>query len=106
MIDYVQVVTATSSEEEAQKIARTLVQQRLAASAQILGPMTSMYWWKGKIETSREWQCTAKTRKDLYDQVAQTIQQLHSYEVPSILAVPILAGSASYLEWLDREVVG
>jgi periplasmic divalent cation tolerance protein len=101
--EHIQVVTTTARREEAEQIARTLVEQRLAACAQVLGPITSVYHWQGNIETDEEWQCWAKSRRDLYDRIEQTIRRLHPYEVPEILAVPVVAGNASYLEWVDRE---
>jgi len=104
MTDYIQVVTTTARREEAEAIARALVEERLAACVQILGPITSTYRWKGAIETSEEWQCWAKTHRDLYEKIEQAIRRLHSYEVPEIIAVPILAGSESYLTWLDEEL--
>jgi periplasmic divalent cation tolerance protein len=104
MTDYIQIVTTTAGEAEAAAIAETLVQERLAACVQVIGPVASTYWWQGKIETSREWQCWIKSSRDLYDQVEQAIRRLHSYEVPEILAIPILSASAAYLAWLDGEV--
>jgi periplasmic divalent cation tolerance protein len=103
MTDYIQVVTTTECQEDAERIARALVDQRLAACVQVSGPITSTYRWQGKIETAREYQCWAKTRRDLYQQVEQAIRHLHPYEVPEILAIPILSGSADYLAWLERE---
>ena len=94
MSEYIQVVTNTDSEAEARWI------------AQVSGPVASMYWWKGRIETGPEWQCTVKTRRELYLQVEQTIQRLHSYEVPAVLALPIQAGLEPYLNWLDEAVRG
>jgi periplasmic divalent cation tolerance protein len=104
MSEYFQVVTTTEHREDAERIARALVEQRLAACVQVSGPITSVYRWQEKIETAQEWQCWAKSRRDLYDQVEQAIRGLHPYEVPEILAMPILAGSADYLAWLDGEV--
>ncbi len=104
MTDFIQVVTTTERKEDAAAIARTLVDERLAACVQVLGPVTSTYRWKGEIETAEEWQCWAKTRRELYEQVEQSIRRLHPYEVPEILAMPILAGSAGYLAWLEGEV--
>jgi periplasmic divalent cation tolerance protein len=104
MPDYIQVITTTTRKAEAQSIARTLVEQRLAACVQVLGPITSTYWWQGAIETNHEWQCWIKSRRDLYEQIEQAIRQVHSYEVPEILAMPVVAGSASYLKWLDGEL--
>jgi periplasmic divalent cation tolerance protein len=103
MTDYIQVVTTTELQEDAEQIARALVEQRLAACVQVSGPITSTYRWQGKIETAREWQCWAKTRRDLYQQVEQAIRQLHPYQVPEILAIPVLAGHADYLAWLEQE---
>jgi len=104
MTEYLQVITTTDRPDKAAEIARTLVQQRLAACVQVAGPITSTYRWQGKIETSQEWQCLAKTRRDLYGQVEKTIRQIHSYEEPEILAVPVADGSRSYLAWLDGQV--
>lgn len=104
MPEYVQIVTTTERQDDAERIARELVQRRLAACVQVIGPIRSTYRWRGKIETAQEWQCWAKSRRDLYDQVEQAIRQLHAYEVPEILAVPIVAGSAGYLAWLEEEL--
>jgi periplasmic divalent cation tolerance protein len=103
MSAYLQVVTTTALREEADRIARELVETRLAACVQIVGPIASTYRWQGKIETSAEWQCWAKTRDDLFDRVSEAIRRIHPYEVPEILALPVVAGSASYLAWLDAE---
>lgn len=104
MSNYIQVVTTTEHREDAERIARELVDRRLAACVQIVGPITSIYRWRDKVENAQEWQCFAKTRGELYQLVEQTIRRLHPYEVPEILALPILAASPSYLEWLDKEV--
>jgi periplasmic divalent cation tolerance protein len=104
MAEHVQVVTTTSSREEAQRIARVLVEERLAACVQVLGPISSTYRWQGAIETSHEWLCVAKSRRELYEEIEKAIRGAHSYQVPEILAVPILAGSVDYLAWLDQEV--
>jgi len=102
-VSYIQVVTTTARREEAERIARELVEARLAACAQIVGPIISTYRWQGKIETGEEWQCWAKTRGELFARVEEAIRRIHPYEVPEILAVPVVAGSASYLAWLDAE---
>jgi periplasmic divalent cation tolerance protein len=103
MSDYIQVVTTTERREDAERIARALVEERLAACVQVTGPITSTYRWRGEIETAQEWQCWAKSRRDLYDRIEQAIRRLHPYEVPEILAMPIVAGSADYLAWLSAE---
>ena len=98
-------MTTLGSEQEADVLATALVQRRLAACAQTLGPIHSHYRWQGAIEEAREWQCLLKTKADLFPQVEAAILELHPYEEPEILAVPILAGSPGYLAWV-RENVG
>jgi periplasmic divalent cation tolerance protein len=103
MSDYLQITTTIDSAESAQKVARALVGQRLAACVQVAGPITSTYWWQGKIEESQEWICTAKTRKELYKRVEEAIRAVHPYDEPEIIAVPVVAGSQSYLDWIASE---
>jgi periplasmic divalent cation tolerance protein len=103
MSTYIQVVTTTARREEAQRIARELVESRLAACVQIVGPITSTYRWQGKVESDEEWQCWAKTRGELFARVEEAIRRIHPYEVPEILAVPVAAGNAAYLAWLDAQ---
>ncbi len=103
MTSYIQVVTTTARREEAQRIARELVEKRLAACAQVVGPITSIYRWQDKIETDEEWQCWCKTRGELFTQVEEAIRSMHPYETPEILAVPVVAGSERYLAWLDAQ---
>ncbi len=106
MTDYIQVVTTTERKEDAERIARALVESRLAACVQVLGPITSTYRWKGAVETAEEWQCAAKSRGGLYANIEETIRRLHPYEEPEILAVPITHGSEGYLAWIDGQVEG
>jgi periplasmic divalent cation tolerance protein len=104
MTEHIQVITTVETEEDARRIASALVEGRLAACVQVLGPITSTYRWRGTIETAGEWQCVAKTRADLFARVEEAIVRLHPYEVPEILAVPIVAESAGYGRWLDEQV--
>jgi periplasmic divalent cation tolerance protein len=101
--DYIQVITTTPDRDMALAIARELIAKRLAACVQIGGPVTSTYRWQGNIETSEEWLCVGKCRAEHFATVEQTITRLHSYDVPEIVAVPIVAGSQSYLDWLADE---
>jgi periplasmic divalent cation tolerance protein len=101
--DFVQVVTTTELQEDARRIADLLVEKCLAACVQIVGPVTSVYRWKGKVESAQEWQCLIKTRQDLLDDVSDAIREIHPYEVPEIVAVPIVAGSRDYLTWLEEQ---
>jgi periplasmic divalent cation tolerance protein len=104
MSDYIQVITTTESEQDAAKIGRMLVDGHLAACVQISGPVTSIFRWKGELETGREWRLEAKSRRDLYPEIEAAIRRAHPYEEPEILAVPVAAGSEGYLRWLDGEV--
>jgi len=97
-------MTTIDSRDEAQNIARVLVQGRLAGCVQIIGPITSTYWWQDQIETDEEWLCIAKSRQELYLQLEKTIRQIHPYDVPEILAIPVVAGNPDYLTWLTNEL--
>lgn len=101
--EFIEVSTAIDSAELADKIAQTLVSKRLAACVHVSGPITSTYWWQGKMEQAQEWLCVAKTRSDLYPALEQAIREVHSYDEPEILAKAIVDGSQSYLAWLRRE---
>jgi periplasmic divalent cation tolerance protein len=101
---YIQVMTTVDDAEGAQRIADALVGARLAACVQVVGPIASTYWWQGEISSAQEWLCLAKTRADLYPQVEAAIREAHSYDIPEILALPVVAGSDAYLGWVDAEV--
>ncbi|MGB4549697.1 MAG: divalent-cation tolerance protein CutA [Syntrophales bacterium] len=101
---YLQVMTTTSREADAERIAGALLEERLAACVQIMGPVTSRYWWKETLETSEEWLCLIKTRGDLFGALEKAIRKAHPYETPEIVALPILEGSRDYLNWLQREL--
>ncbi|MDP8937452.1 MAG: divalent-cation tolerance protein CutA [Actinomycetota bacterium] len=97
------MTTTAATKEEAEGVARALVDGRLAACVQIVGPMESRYWWDGAVETATEWVCVAKTTADRYDEVEAAIRAVHSYDVPEILAVPVVRGSEAYVRWLGQE---
>jgi periplasmic divalent cation tolerance protein len=103
MAEYIQVFTTTESRDDAEMISRDLVEKRLAACAQVLGPITSTYWWKEEIERTEEWLCIVKSRKDLFKELEEAIKSIHPYEVPEIVAAPIVLGSPDYLAWLGQE---
>ena len=104
MTDAIQVVTTAPTRDVAQKIATALVERGLAACAQVVcGPIRSTYRWKGRIETAEEWLCIIKSRRELYVAVEAAIREMHPYETPEILALPVEAGSADYLRWLKEE---
>ena len=104
MSDYIQVYTTTESKEDAERISRLAVERRVAACAQVFGPIESTYRWEGKLETAKEWYCILKSRRDLYESLEKAIKDNHPYDVPEILAVPVVSGNRDYLDWLDREV--
>ena len=92
-MENIQVFTTTGTKEEAKKIAKVLVEKRLAACVQIVGPILSTYRWKRKVITEEEWRCSIKTHRGLYDDLESAVKELHQYQTPEIVAVPIVAGS-------------
>jgi periplasmic divalent cation tolerance protein len=100
----IQVVTTVSERSDAEKIARTLLEKRLAACVQIVGPVTSSYWWRGRIETEEEWLCFIKSSESHYEDVERAIKGIHPYEIPEVIAMPIIAGLPDYLMWLNGEL--
>ena len=100
---YVLVTTTAETRAEADRLARQLVEQRLAACVQVM-PIRSVYRWKDAIEEEQESLLVIKSSRGLFNQLRAEIEKLHSYEVPEIIAVPIVDGSEGYLEWLNREL--
>lgn len=103
MTEFIQVSTATDKRDDAERISKAIVENRLAACVQISGPVKSIYWWKDNVDENEEWLLTIKTRKELYAKLEQAIKNFHPYEVPEIIAVPITEGNKDYLEWLENE---
>jgi len=99
-----QVVTTTASRAAARSIARAVVDRRLAACAQIVGPIESTYRWQGKVETAREWLCLMKTTQTRCRELIAAVEAIHPYDTPEIVALPIVAGSRRYLDWLAAAV--
>jgi periplasmic divalent cation tolerance protein len=102
--NYIQVLTTTGKKEDAETIARKLIEKKLAGCVQIMGPVVSTYRWQGRIDRSEEWLCFIKTREDLYDELEKEIKSIHPYETPEIIALPVAGGSEDYLKWLNGEV--
>jgi periplasmic divalent cation tolerance protein len=94
----------TSSREEAEKIAQCLLDERLIACANIIGPITSIFTWEGKTEKAEEHMILLKTRLELFEKLSEKVKALHSYKVPEIIALPIIKGLNAYLEWLDSSI--
>jgi periplasmic divalent cation tolerance protein len=98
------VLTTAGSEQEAEKIARHLVEHRLAACVNILPNVTSVYRWKDQVEEAREWLLIIKTTAGVFAQVRQAISDLHSYELPECICLTIEDGSLNYLQWIAESV--
>ncbi len=98
------MLVTVNSKEEAEKISRQLLEQKLVACANIVGPITSHFHWMGKIDCAEEFLVLLKSRMDLFDALSEKIKSLHSYEVPEILALPVVAGSRDYLNWFDESL--
>jgi periplasmic divalent cation tolerance protein len=101
--EYVQVLTTVDDEKKAGEIAESLLSTRAAACVQIIGPIVSSCWWKGKLLHANEWICIAKARAEDYDKVESIIKNIHPYEVPEILAMPVVFGNPAYLHWIHDE---
>jgi periplasmic divalent cation tolerance protein len=99
------VITNTPDRDVALKIARALIERKLAACVNILTECTSIYRWQGKLETATEVPLMIKTRAAIYDDVEAAIKSLHPYELPEIIAVPIERGLSDFLEWINAETV-
>ncbi len=104
MTGFVQITTTTATEQQAEQIARALVDERLAACVQITGPIRSVYRWQAKVEQATEWLCVVKSRQSLFNAVESKIRELHPYECPEIVATPIVDGTKAYLNWLNDQL--
>ncbi len=101
---YLQVYVTFPDKKTANKLIRVLINERLGACGQLIGPITSTYWWQGKVKTAEEWLCLIKTNARIYPQVEKVIKANHPYETPEIIAVPIAAGARGYIRWLEEEL--
>ena len=100
---YIVVLITAGSYEEARKLADTLVGQRKAACVNIVPQVTSLFWWEDKIEEDKESLLLVKTRAELFPEVVNMVKGIHSYEVPEIIALPIVEGNPEYMAWLGKE---
>jgi periplasmic divalent cation tolerance protein len=105
MTDYVLVLVTASSEKEGEKIAQALVKEKLAACVNVLPTIRSIYRWKGEITSEQEVLLLAKTKDRLFEKLKKRVLELHSYEVPEIVALPVLAGFEAYLGWIGKETL-
>ncbi len=95
------VLTTAESKEQGQKIARALVQRHHAACVNVVGPISSAYWWQGKMEESEEYLLVIKTMEDAVPSVQKAIKELHSYAMPEVIVLCIESGSREYLQWIE-----
>lgn len=105
-MSHIVVFITASSAEEAARIGRTLVEERLAACSNVIPSVSSTYWWKGAIEDAAEALLIVKTRQDLIEPLTLRVRALHSYTVPEVIALPILGGNPDYLKWIDESTHG
>lgn len=104
--NYGAVFVTAGSRPEARRIARALLERRLVACATIIPGVESHYWWEGRVDHAREWLLVMKTRRNRFRAVEQAVRQLHSYQVAEIIALPLVAGEADYLRWVDASLSG
>lgn len=104
MTNFVQITTTTATRDDAERLARELVTRRLAGCVQVSGPIRSIYRWQGNIEAAEEWVCAAKTSRLHVTAIQNLMDELHPYEVPELIATPIVAGSEPYLQWLAEQL--
>lgn len=104
MSEFVQITTTTGTRHDAEQIAAELVSRRLVGCAQVTGPITSTFRWQGKVEAAEEWMCTLKTSREQLAAIQRVFEAIHPYEVPELIAVPIVDGGAAYLKWLAEQV--
>jgi periplasmic divalent cation tolerance protein len=99
--DFIIVLVTTKDKAEAEKISQTLLLEKLIACANIISPVASCFWWQDKVDRAEECLVIMKTRKSLFGEVQLRVKALHSYEVPEVLALPIVDGSEAYLSWMS-----
>ena len=104
MSSFIVIFMTAPDREEAVKIARQLLNDRLIACANIIGPVSSLFWWKGKVEKAKEFLVFMKSRRNLFEKLSARIKEMHSYEVPEIIAVSIIKALPSYLDWLNASL--
>lgn len=103
MTDILFIYVTCADREEAQKISTALVEGRLVACANVMVPHQSIYWWEGKVQSGEEVAVILKTCAELFDKVEAVIQELHSYDCPCIVALPVEKGYAPFLNWIEQE---
>jgi len=103
MADVCQVSVTAPTQEEASRLGRLAVESRLAACAQVSGPLTSTYWWEGAVCVADEWLCVLKTTADMVAPLTDVVRAAHSYDTPEIVVTPVVGGDEDYLTWVRIE---
>ncbi|MBF0386619.1 MAG: divalent-cation tolerance protein CutA [Candidatus Omnitrophica bacterium] len=103
-MEHIVVLVTASTDNEAETIARALLEKRLVACCNIVGGVRSLYRWQGSVADDKEVLLVIKSRADMFDKIKETVSALHSYTVPEIIALPVTAGSAAYLAWIDQNL--
>ncbi len=98
------ILITTSTDEEAHKIANMLLTQRKVACVNIVSRVNSLFWWQDKIDSAQESLLIIKTKASLLYEIVTSVKEIHSYEVPEIIALPVVGGNQDYLNWIDKEV--
>lgn len=101
LIKGIVIFITSGSEEEAKRLGRILVEEKLAACVNIIPGVESLYWWKGKIESSKEWMLVVKTQGKMVNRIVKRVKEIHSYEIPEVIALPIVEGNRDYLQWIS-----
>jgi len=98
---YITILVTAANKQEAEKIAQQLLKAKLIACANIIDSISSIFRWSGKIEKAEECLVLMKSRRELFEEITRKVKELHSYEVPEILAIPLVDGSKAYFEWME-----
>ena len=101
----IMIMITSSSEQEAKTIIEKLLKNRLIACGNLIGPISSSFWWKDRIETSKEYLILLKSRNNLFNKIEREVLRLHSYEIPEMIVFPIIDGSKDYLKWINTSLM-
>jgi len=101
----IMILITSGSEQDAKTIIEKLLKNRLIACGNLIGPISSSFWWKDCIETSKEYLILLKSRNDLFNKIEKEVLRLHSYEVPEMIVFPIIDGSKDYLKWINTSLI-
>ena len=106
MTEKIIVLSTCGSQDEARRVARSLIDAKLAACVNILPGVQSIYHWQGAVEEEQEWMLVIKSTRPLFDRLCSELRKVHSYQVPEAIASPVVDGHKDYLDWIDREISG